>query len=152
MNYENKYLKYKNKYITLKKQIGGWKCPHCDTENKENKICKLCYEYENFKEFCTCHYCDFKRKNINRVPEYEIFRVDPIVGRCYEYAFATSKRNGRYYTTEPYTYVGKFESQHFKGDDDSQDIWNIFNNNGTYTRVDYDYGGNLCFREVPCKS
>jgi len=43
MNYEQKYLKYKNKYLTLKKQIGGWKCPHCNTLNEESlTVCKSC--------------------------------------------------------------------------------------------------------------
>ena len=43
MNYEQKYLKYKNKYIELRKQIGGWKCTHCNTENEEPRTwCKHC--------------------------------------------------------------------------------------------------------------
>jgi len=43
MNYEQKYLKYKNKYLILKKQIGGWKCPHCSIVNEESlTVCKSC--------------------------------------------------------------------------------------------------------------
>jgi len=43
MNYEQKYLKYKNKYLTLKKQIGGWKCLRCNTVNEESlTVCKSC--------------------------------------------------------------------------------------------------------------
>ena len=43
MNYEQKYLKYKNKYLTLKKQIGGWKCLNCNTVNEESlTVCKSC--------------------------------------------------------------------------------------------------------------
>ena len=39
-----KYLKYKNKYLLLKKQLGGVKiCPHCNSENEDNSsICIKC--------------------------------------------------------------------------------------------------------------
>ena len=37
MNYEKKYLKYKNKYLNLKNQIGGYnKCDNCDTAHPDD--------------------------------------------------------------------------------------------------------------------
>lgn len=208
MNYEQKYLKYKNKYLELRNQIGGWKCTHCNTENEEARSwCKHCEKTHVVQSgvassavpraastaapsvassavptvapsavpraapsaassgtLCTCGYCNFKRTNGPKAGEIEVFRLTPIVGRCYEYVFANRSifpptnyhnpgepNNRLYYTTSPYIYAGRFVSGHTQGYGDGSTHYDIFDNNGTQVRVDYDYEGNLCFREVPCK-
>jgi hypothetical protein len=69
-NYYSKYLKYKNKYIQLKEQIGGTivKIENCkginndynkilsynNNNNKKINICTICYKKNNFKLDDSC--------------------------------------------------------------------------------------------------
>jgi hypothetical protein len=49
---ENKYIKYKNKYIALKQQLGGnWSCSYCTFSNHDSlNICEICNMSKEPKE------------------------------------------------------------------------------------------------------
>ena len=49
-NYESKYLKYKNKYLLLKNQVGGWACPCGQPVNNNLVRCPIS-RHNNFVEF-----------------------------------------------------------------------------------------------------
>ena len=66
MDYHKKYLKYKNKYLALKNQIGGTKhnCCHCDKSlpcdcsgDKKLKDGYRCSCYMNNPKHCFCKFC-----------------------------------------------------------------------------------------------
>jgi hypothetical protein len=44
MSYQEKYLKYKKKYLVLKNQLGGWQCSNCTHINEDDQveICSRC--------------------------------------------------------------------------------------------------------------
>lgn len=43
MSYQAKYLKYKEKYLTLKNQLGGWWCSRCPNNNNDSSdMCEAC--------------------------------------------------------------------------------------------------------------
>ena len=87
--------------------------------------------------------------------EEEVFRDNPVVGRCYDHVEAT-RRVGRYPHIRYFApslnrvYVGRFVREERRGFADGQQIYAIFVNNGQERRVQYSYGGYTCFIEVPC--
>jgi hypothetical protein len=89
------------------------------------------------------------------VLEEEVFRVNPVVGTCYDHVEAT-RRVGRYPHIRYFApslkrvYVGRFVREERMGFGDGQQIYAIFVNNGQEQRVQYSYGGDTCFIEVPC--
>jgi hypothetical protein len=89
------------------------------------------------------------------VLEEEVFRVNPVVGTCYDHVEAT-RRVGRYPHIRYFApslnrvYVGRFVREERRGFGDGQQIYAIFVNNGQEQRVQYSYGGDTCFIEVPC--
>jgi len=89
------------------------------------------------------------------VLEEEVFRVNPVVGTCYDHVEAT-RRVGRYPHIRYFApslnrvYVGRFVREERRGFGDGQQIYAIFVNNGQERRVQYSYGGDTCFIEVPC--
>lgn len=89
-----------------------------------------------------------------RPGETEVFRISPVVDKCYEHIEATRSQymggNHRYFSTNQPRYVGKFVRQERRGYGDGGEVWAIFNDNGTENRVDYSYEGYTCFIEVPC--
>jgi hypothetical protein len=110
-----------------------------------------------------CNYCDFISKNPPRKNEVQTFRLTPTVGKYYEYVLATRSvvapincqtndyERHIYYTTYQYTYVGRFVSGHSQGYGDGGTYYEIYDDNGTERRIDYDYYGMTCLREVPCR-
>lgn len=82
--------------------------------------------------------------------EIEVFRIEPKVGKCYEYIEATRKHRylQTYYSTNKYKYVGKFvKTRRF----DRDDVTYIFDNDGEKVEVELSYEGMSCFKEVDCK-
>jgi len=84
--------------------------------------------------------------------ETEVYRITPEKGKYYETAIYTRKvgrwPNEKYYTTKPLRYVGEFIKHHQTGYGDGAQHWDIYMNNGKEERVDYEYEGTTCFREV----
>lgn len=88
--------------------------------------------------------------------EEEVFRIEPVVGRCYDHVEAT-RREGRYPNTRYFAptlnrvNVGRFVREERRGFGDGQQIYAIFvDNNGQERRVQYSNGGNTCFIEISC--
>ena len=79
--------------------------------------------------------------------EKEVFRITPVLGKCYEWAEST-RRSGiwpnekRFAPTENVIYVGW-------GDGSWRTDTFLYKETETY--VHYSYGGDTCFIEVPCK-
>jgi len=97
------------------------------------------------------------RRIYDEEDEEEVFRdVNPVVGRCYDHVEATRREgiypNIRYFAPSlNRVYVGRFVREERRGFGDGQQIYAIFvDNNGQERRVQYSYGGNTCFIEVPC--
>jgi hypothetical protein len=94
--------------------------------------------------------------------EKEVFRISPIVGKCYEHIEATRNewiegKHGirgeyRYFSTNQPTYVGKFLRLERYGSGDGGEVVAVFSNNGREVQVSYSYEGFTCFIEVPCRS
>ena len=87
--------------------------------------------------------------------ELKVFRIDPVVGKCYEHIEATrsvalgnGKRN--YFSSNKPTYVGEFVRLDRDGYGQGGTATGVFNNNGTEVEVHYTF--DTCFNEVPCKS
>ena len=85
----------------------------------------------------------------------EVFRITPIVGKCYETTTYTRKIGNlyqeKYYSTNPLRYVGVYIKEIRYGYGDGESVNAIFNNNGKEEIVRYSYEGTTCFREVTCK-
>jgi Ring finger domain len=97
------------------------------------------------------------RRIYDEEDEEEVSRdVNPVVGRCYDHVEAT-RREGRYPNIRYFApslnrvYVGRFVREERRGFGDGQQIYAIFvDNNGQERRVQYSYGGDTCFIELPC--
>ena len=89
--------------------------------------------------------------------EIEVFRITPVVGKCYETAENTRKEgswpNEKYYTINTPRYVGKFIKQIRSGWGDSASITDIFFNDeiNKEVYVPLSYEGRTSYREVECK-
>jgi len=84
----------------------------------------------------------------------EVFRRTTFdENKCYEFALYTMKEgkwpNEKYYTTNPLQYVGRHINTERVGID--EDGTEIFDDNGNINRVELDYEGKTCFREVDCR-
>lgn len=86
----------------------------------------------------------------------EVFRIldfDP--NKNYEFAFYTNMEglwpNERYFTTEPLKFLGTYCHSERWGFGDGSGGAEVFNDNGVINRVEYDYDGRTCFREVDHK-
>ena len=87
--------------------------------------------------------------------ETEVFRITPVVNRCYEHAEYTRKEgrypNERYFTNIPPIYVGEYIRSEQGGFGDGGWKRDYFRNlNGNMIVIDYSYEGRTSFREVPC--
>lgn len=76
--------------------------------------------------------------------------------KCYAFALRTTTRgkwpNETYFTTNPLQYLGFHkESEQWGFGDGSGGAETFIDNEGKTTRIVYDYDGNTCFVEVPCK-
>ena len=87
--------------------------------------------------------------------EIEVFRMQPVVNKCYEHAEYTRREgrypNERYFTNVPPRYVGEFIRQERGGWGDNGWATDYFRDlNGNEVVVNYSYEGRTSFREVPC--
>ena len=84
--------------------------------------------------------------------EIEVYRLTPENGKYYETTTYTRKvgrwPNEKYYTTNPLRYVGEFIKHYQRGYGDGAQHWDMYMNNNEEERVDYEYEGTTCFREV----
>jgi hypothetical protein len=88
--------------------------------------------------------------------ETEVFRITPVVNRCYEHAEYTRKEgrypNERYFTNIPPRYVGEYIRSEQGGWGDGGWKRDYFRDlDGTMTGIDYSYEGRTSFREAPCR-
>jgi len=87
MSFEKKYLKYKQKYLDLKNQIGGDLCPVCQLEivTGECKCKNVGISYYprlngNFSHFAKLGLTEEELLNMEKVnPIEQLFRFDPVV-------------------------------------------------------------------------
>jgi|LauGreDrversion4_1035100.scaffolds.fasta_scaffold116297_2 hypothetical protein len=87
--------------------------------------------------------------------ETEVFRLTPVLNRCYEHAEYTRSQgnypNERYFVNIPPRYVGEFIRFVQGGFGDGGWRRDYFRDlNGNEVGVNYSYEGRTCFREVPC--
>ena len=86
------------------------------------------------------------------MPEVEVFRLTPEVGKFYYTAEYTKKvgtyPNYQYYTTNPLRYVGKFLRTERYGSGDGMTATSFFDDKGTINRVVYTYEGTTSFVEL----
>jgi hypothetical protein len=88
--------------------------------------------------------------------EKEVFRITPLLGKCYEWAEST-RRSGvwpnerRFAPVENVIYVGELVNISKGGLGDGSWRTDTFLYKDTKIYVPYSYGGNTCFIEVPCK-
>ena len=85
----------------------------------------------------------------------EVFRLEPEVGKSYEYAESTSTKgmwtNPQHFTTNVPLKVGRFISCVTGGYGDGGWRTDYFeDSNGQIRAVNYSYEGKTCFREVSC--
>lgn len=83
----------------------------------------------------------------------EVFRVIKFdKDKCYEFALKTNTEgmwpNEKHYTEHPLQYLGKYTHSEFWGSGDGRTGAEYFDDNGKKTRIEYDYEGRTCFREV----
>lgn len=84
----------------------------------------------------------------------EVFRIlDFNTNKQYEFAFYTQRTgkwpDERYFTTNPLKFLGNYvRSERWGGWGDGSSGAEVFNNDGVITRIEYDYEGMTCFREV----
>ncbi len=111
VNYYSKYLKYKNKYLELKAQLGGdpYKCDTKKTDTACNKIdkCKwntetgtcnirYCKEFENITK-CNTDICNTNKEKTICDPKscIDIKKKEP----CYIYSNCTGNYTGTKFTS-----------------------------------------------------
>jgi hypothetical protein len=87
--------------------------------------------------------------------ETEVFRIEPVVNKCYEHAEYTRKEgrypNERYFTNIPPRYVGEYIRSERGGWGDGGWKTDYFRDlDGIEKAIDYSYEGRTSFREVPC--
>lgn len=87
--------------------------------------------------------------------ETEVFRLTPVLNRCYEHAEYTRSQgnypNQRYFVNVPPRYVGEFIRFEQGGWGDGGWRRDYFRDlNGNENAVNYSYEGRTSFREVPC--
>jgi hypothetical protein len=87
--------------------------------------------------------------------EVEVFRITPVLNRCYEHAEYTRSQgnypNQRYFVNVPPRYVGEFIRFEQGGWGDGGWRRDYFRDlNGNENSVNYSYEGRTSFREVPC--
>jgi hypothetical protein len=88
--------------------------------------------------------------------EKEVFRITPVLGKCYEWAESTRRmgvwpNERRFAPTDNTIYVGELINISKGGLGDGSWRTDTFLHKGTETHVHYSYAGDTCFIEVPCK-
>ena len=88
--------------------------------------------------------------------EVEVFRINPVLNKCYEHAEDTRVQGTwpeeRYFTNVPPTYVGEFIRFEQSGAGDGSQRTDYFrHSNGNEVAVYSSYEGRTSFREVPCR-
>jgi hypothetical protein len=88
--------------------------------------------------------------------EKEVFRITPVLGKCYEWAESTRRigvwpNERRFAPTENVIYVGELTNISKGGWGDGSWRTDTFLYKDTEIHVPYSYGGDTCFIEVPCK-
>jgi hypothetical protein len=89
--------------------------------------------------------------------EVEVFRLTKFdENKCYEFALKTRSQgrwpNEKHYTTNPLQYLGRYTHSEEWGYHDNHGGAEYFDDNGKVNRIEYDYEGKTCFREVPCSN
>lgn len=89
--------------------------------------------------------------------EVEVFRLTKFdKNKCYEFALKTRSEgrwpNEKHYTTNPLQYLGMYTRSEEWGYNDNHGGAEYFDDNGEVNRIEYDYEGKTCFREVPCSN
>lgn len=97
-----------------------------------------------------------KGAGVNGSKEYEVFRsLQFDTNKYYEFAIKTRTEgnypNQKYYTTNEPKYLGKYVKSEEWGWGDGRGGAEYFVDNGVINRIEYDYCGNTCFREVQTK-
>jgi hypothetical protein len=89
--------------------------------------------------------------------EVEVFRMSPSdfdKSKCYAFALYTRTTgywpNQKYYSRNPLRYVGYYTRSYYWGHGDAGGGTEYFNDNGNEIKINLDYEGTTCFREVPC--
>ena len=81
----------------------------------------------------------------------EVFRLTPILGKCYSTAEYTIKvgsyPNERYFTTYELRYVGRYLRTERYGSGDGMTATSFFDVNGIINLVEYTYEGTTSFLE-----
>ena len=85
--------------------------------------------------------------------ETEVYRLTIFdTNKCYEFALKTrtvgSYPNEKHYTTNKLQYLGKYTHSERWGYRDGSGGAENFDNDGTKTRIVYEYEGTTCFREI----
>jgi hypothetical protein len=86
--------------------------------------------------------------------EIEVYRVIEFSpDKNYEFALKTRSECGipnttKHFTTNPLEYVGKYVRAERRGRGDGGECTYVFDNNGVEIRIELDYEGRSCFREV----
>ena len=88
--------------------------------------------------------------------EIEVFRLCTFdTNKFYEFALKTRTEgkypNQKYYSTNSLQYLGRYTHSERWGFHDGSGGAENFENNGEKIKIVYDYHGDTCFREVPCK-
>lgn len=90
--------------------------------------------------------------------ETEVFRIQPVVKKCYEHAEFTRQQGQypnpeRYFTNIPPKYVGEYIRSERGGFGDGGWQRDFFRDlDGNMTGIYYSYEGRTSFREVPCRT
>lgn len=88
--------------------------------------------------------------------EEEVFRITPVIGKFYKWAESTRRlglwpNERRFAPIENVIYVGELVNISQGGNGDGSWRTDTFIHNGNETHVNYSYGGDTCFIEVPCR-
>lgn len=83
----------------------------------------------------------------------EVFRLTSFdKNKYYQFALKTKTigvfPNEKYYTTHDLQYLGRYTHSERWGFGDDSSGAEYFDDNGTINRIEYDYGGRTCFREL----
>lgn len=94
---------------------------------------------------------------MNKTEEVEVFRLCKFDSNKYYETAEYTRQEGRYpdikyYTVKPVKYLGRYIRSERWGFHDNSGGAENFDDNGIQNRVEYNYDGSTCFREVPNKN
>jgi hypothetical protein len=92
------------------------------------------------------------------VDEVEVFHLTDTEfdrDKCYAFALKTRTEgkspNAKHFSTNPLQYLGKYKKSDRWVAGNGSGGAEFFDDNGKENRIELDYGGKTCFREVPCQ-